>query len=148
MKKMVTFVLIIAIVIATSGSNFIPVNLPLLGIKITFSSKAYWDGTQCAPRDKGCCLHIEAGPTPEPGNIIGEISYSDQKGISLAISKKDGLSPAMFNELFKQGKFFLDGDATFQPEVLVKLGLKAGFQIAAGYYPYSIKDDLIVITFK
>jgi hypothetical protein len=148
MKKILTLVLIITVVIANAGRNFSPVKPPIFGIKIDFSSKAYWDGTKCAPRDKGCCLHLECGPTPEPGHIIGELSYTGQNGLSFTISKRNGLSPDMFNELFKQGKFLLDGDATFEQELLQKLGLKIGFQVASGYYPYTIKDDVIVIVFK
>jgi len=148
MKKILTFVLIITVIVANAGRNFSPVKAPIFGIKIDFSAKAFWNGSYCQQREKGCCLHIEASPTPDPGHIIGDLSYSDQNGLSFTISKKNRLAPDMFNDLFKQGKFLLDGDATFQQEVLVKLGLKTGFQISGGYYPYTIKDDMIIITFK
>ena len=148
MKKILTFVLIITVVIANAGKNFSPVKAPIFGIKIDFSSKAYWNGSFCAPRDKGCCLHLEVNPTPDPGHIIGEMAYSSQDGLTFTISKRNGLSPDMFNELFKQGKFLLDGDATFSQDVLGKLGLKPGFQVLSSYYPYTIKEDMIIIVFK
>jgi hypothetical protein len=148
MKKILIFVFIISVLVANAGMNFSPAKAPILGIKIDFSSKAYWDGTKCAPRDKGCCLHLECGPTPDPGHIIGDLSYTDQTGLLFTIYKRNGLSPDLFNELFKQGKFFLDGDATFQQELLDKLGLKRGFQIPSGYYTYTISNDVIIIVFK
>ena len=148
MKKILTLVLIITVLIANAGRNFNPVKPPIFGVKIDFSSKAYWDGTKCAPRDKGCCLHIEFTPIPEPGHIIGEMSYSDQTGLAFTISKKNGMSPEAFSELFKQGKFLLDGDATFSQELLLKIGLKTGFQVSSGYYPFTIKDDVIINVFK
>ena len=118
MKKILTMVLIITVVIANAGKSFSPVKPPIFGIKIDFSSKAYWNGTFCAPREKGCCLHLEAGPVPEPGHIIGELSNSDQNGLIFTVSKRNGLSDDLFNQLFRQGKFLLDGDATFQQDIV------------------------------
>jgi hypothetical protein len=93
-------------------------------------------------------LHIECDPVPDPGHIIGKISCSDTSGLKVAISNKNGLPPEMYNELFRNGKFLLDGDEAFEQVLLQKLGLNAGFQIASGYYPYTIKNDTMIIVFK
>jgi hypothetical protein len=121
---------------------------PVFGISITFTTKAYWDGTQCFPRERGCCIHIEFSPNPGPGQIAGEVSYSDQTGLVLTTSKKKGLLPETFNKLFQNGKFILDGEGTLSQDLLNRLKLKAGFRIPEGKYPYTVKDDMITITFK
>jgi hypothetical protein len=148
MKKILTFVLIITVVIANAGRNLSPVKAPIFGISIDFSSKAYWDGAKCAPRDHGCCLHISGAPSPEPGHIIGDMSYTDQAGLTLTISKTKGMSADTYNDLFRQGKFLLDGDATFSQDLLQKLSLRPGFRVLSGYYTYMVKDDMITIVFK
>ncbi len=35
------------------------IHASILGIKVSVSSKAYWNGEGCTPRDKGGCVHVE-----------------------------------------------------------------------------------------
>ena len=75
-----------------AANNYCIPSPSVLGIKISFSTKAYWDGTKCAPRDKGCCLHFELSMvSPGSGQIVGEMSYSAD-GLRLITSRKQGMT--------------------------------------------------------
>ena len=148
MKKIIILLFLISFfTVNAANSHYAPVP-PALGIKISFSSKAYWDGVKCAPRDKGCCLHLELNMvSPGPGQIVGEMSYSAD-GLRLITSRKQGMSADTFTELFKNGKFIVNGTGTFSQDLLSKLGLKDNFTIIEGEYPYTIEGDKISIIFK
>jgi hypothetical protein len=149
MKKVIIFVFLISIFTVVTANNMRVMNPPILGIKISFSTKAYWNGTECADRIKGCCLHIEMNMVPPgPGQIVGEISSSADGGLRLIASKKDGILQATFTDLFRKGKFIVNGTGTFSQDLLSKLGLDANFIIPEGEYPYSIEGDKITIIFK
>ena len=149
MKKLIIFIFLISFFTVNAVNHGSTPNPPLLGIKISFSSKAYWDGTKCAPRDKGCCLHLEMNPAPpDPGQIIGEMSNSMDGSLRLVISKKDGMTQDTFTDLFRKGKFIINGTGTFSRELLTKLGLNSNYIISEGEYLYTIEGDKITITFK
>lgn len=149
MKKIIIFFFLISFfTVSAVNHNSIP-NPPIFGIKISFSTKAYWDGNQCAPREKGCCFHIEMTMVPPgPGQISGEMSYSMEGGLRLTTSKKDGISVDAFTELFRKGKFIINGPGTFSQDLLSKLGLNANYIVPEGEYPYTIEGDKITIIFK
>jgi len=149
MKKVIIFVFLISFFTVITVNNTCIPNPSVLGIKISFSTKAYWDGTQCADRVKGCCLHIELTMVPPgPGQIVGEISRSADGGLRFIASKKDGISPDTFTDLFRKGKFIVNGTGTFSRDLLSKLSLDANFIIPEGEYPYSVEGDKITIIFK
>jgi len=125
-------------------------NVSPVGIGVSLSSKAYWDGpTQsCLPREKGFCLHIAINLMPVHGQIFGTIEQKEGKTLELTVSRNKGIDKETFYELFKAGKFIADGPITFSTDVLEKLKLPASYSIPAGEYPFSIEGDRITIYFK
>lgn len=151
MKKILSISSFILVVLLGSFQNSNAVNSAPLGVGISFSSKAYWDGTthSCLPRDKGCCIHIEFIPiVPGPGQINGTLEIRQNNEIAFSFSKRGGILSETWNELSKNGYFMLDGDGTFSQEILKKLGLPANFKLSEGRYPYTENGDVVTVVFK
>ena len=149
MKKIMMFV-ILSTIIFVSMNLYALRNSPMGLLSISFSSKAYWDGTMCAPREKGCCFHIEIGGIlrPQPGQITGDLNYSIDGSLIFTFSKTKGLLPETLKELCKSGKFIVEGEGTFQQEVLERIGYSGKLILPAGAYPYKENGDLIEVKFK
>ena len=154
MKK-ITFLSGLFLLIVISGLKTMaetPSSTSLLGITISFSTHAYWDGTtkSCLPRAHGWCLHfeIQAPATVPQGVIYGEISNNAVAGLTLTFSKKSGINPETFSSLFRDGMFQLEGSGTVSDDVLKKLGLSPLYVIPEGAYNYKESGDTVTISFK
>lgn len=154
MKKVYqVFVLLIIMIIANpSVKAESPAPSPLIGITIVFSTHARWDNEteSCVDRKRGWCLRlrIEIKSNLSNGVITGEIINQPSPGINLTINKKTGITPETYSQYFKDGKFYLDGEGTIQPELAKKLNLPKDYVIPEGYYNYREEGDLIIISFK
>jgi hypothetical protein len=126
--------------------------ITIIGVKIAFSTHAYWDGVtqSCLPRPHGWCLHIQIdAPAPTPQGVIqGEVSSSSTGVVTVSFKTKSGIDPATFSKYFTDGKFFLDGGATMSEDLAKQLGLSAKCTIPEGIYGYVISGDTVTITFK
>jgi hypothetical protein len=127
-------------------------SISLIGIKITISTHAYWDGAtqSCMPRPHGWCLHIQIdAPSTVPEGIIqGEVSSPSSGGLSLSFNTKSGIDAATFTKYFADGKFFLDGGATMSEELAKRLGVSPKCVIPEGTYSYMISADTVTVIFK
>jgi hypothetical protein len=123
-----------------------------LGISISFSTHSYWDGESksCLPRAKGWCLHFEmdAKAPATDGAIRGEVSNTATMGLSLSFNKKTGITPDMFSKLFRNGRFFLEGEVTMPEDLARKLELPTSFTIPEGYYNYKENGDIVTLFFR
>ena len=121
----------------------------IVGIDITFCTKAFWSGEQqtCLPREHGCCLHIGI-EVLAPGSVHGTISKDKNNDLLFIFSKKTGILPATFNELCRNNMFLVDGDGTFSSDLLKQLSLPADYRIRSGSYPYTEEDGNIIVRFK
>ncbi len=122
----------------------------IFNIHVVMSAKSYWDGASksCLPREKGGCCHIWFDRAIGPGQMGGNLEMDANLLFTFTTSKSKGMQPETFDQLFRGGKFILDGPLTFSQEVLSKLGLKNDFTIPGGAYPCSFNGDDIIITFK
>jgi hypothetical protein len=149
MKKITFFLTLVVIMIAsavvraTNSETFSQ-------IEVTFTSKAYWDGTtkSCLPRDKGCCLHISFNVPLLDHQIFGDLTNYEGQGVKLSFSKKSGIQKETLTDLTKTGKFYLDGEGTLSEELLKTLKLPLSFKISPGYYPYQESGDQVTVFFK
>jgi hypothetical protein len=153
MKK-VLFLISLSILVAAAFNGAIaenPAPSPLLGIKVSFSTKAYWDGStgSCMPRPRGWCLHIEIEVlTSVPDGIIsGELSNLSTTGFTFSFNRKTGITNETFSRYFTKGKVYVDGQITISEEVAKKLGLPPSYTIAEGTYGYTETRDVVTITF-
>lgn len=122
-----------------------------LPIHVVFSAKAYWDGPSksCIPREKGGCCHIWLGDMqPGAGEFVADIVLMKDKVIQATVSRGKGMNKETFLKYFSDGKFNLDGPITFDPAVLGRLGLDAGYVIPPGAYPVTTNGDQMTITFR
>ena len=146
-----TSVLLISLLLAVNGYSE-KVTPPLMrSIHIVFSAKAYWDGTtkSCTPREKGGCCHIwTERMVPGPGEIVGEMVLLKDKIILMTVSRSKGMNNETWRKYFSEGKFNFDGPITFDPEVLLNLGIDRNYILPASDYPYAVNGDNLTITFK
>jgi hypothetical protein len=152
MKKIILFISIMAFGLMTHASMVTETTTPstLSKFIFVFSSRAHWDGTtqSCLPQEKGWCLHIGFKSIILDGQIIGEGTYSTSTGLIFSFNQQTGVSRKTFDELFKNGKFFLDGPGTLSDEIIRMLRLPTNYSIPAGNYPYSVDGEMVHITFK
>ncbi len=154
MKKIIFLISVSLLILISSTKTTAgtPSSGSLLGISISFSTRAYWAGPEqgCQPRERGWCLHISIDATaPVPGGTIcGEISNLGTTGLMLSFNKKTGVTPETFTKFFKNGKFFIDGEGTMSEEIARKLGLAPSYSIPEGVYNYKETGDMVTITFK
>ncbi|MGA2822080.1 MAG: hypothetical protein ABSE72_00970 [Bacteroidales bacterium] len=151
MKKILIVASFILVILLGSFQKSNAVNSAPIGIGISFSSKAYWDGASqsCLPRDHGCCFHISINiEILAPGHINGTLDQSRNGTLTFSFSKSTGVLSSTFLELCKNGMFVLDETGTFSDEILKKLGLPSAFKLSSGEYPYVENGDTVTITFK
>lgn len=122
----------------------------IINIHVVFSSKAYWDGASqsCLPREKGGCCHIWADNFPGPGQIIGELAAEGPRLLTFTISRSKGIDRETFNEVFSRGKFSMNGEVSFSPEVLKKLSLPPSYAVPTGDYRFTVAGDIITVYFN
>jgi hypothetical protein len=154
MKKILLLISLSIIIITSFGKTYAepPASSSLLGITVSFSTKAYWDGAtkSCLPRTRGWCLHFEidvASPLHD-GTIRGELSNLTTTGLTLSFNKKTDVTAETFLTFFKSGKFLMDGDGTISEEIAKKLGLAASYVISQGAYSYKEFGDRVTINFS
>jgi hypothetical protein len=150
--KTVKYILILVAGILFGG-NVPAAGLPsgMLSVHVAVSAKAYWDGAtkSCIPREKGGCCHIWVeAMEPGPGEICGDMALIRGNIFQLSFSRGKGLNNDTWQRYFADGKFLADGPITFDPAVLMQLGLPGGYVIPSGSYPVAVNGDQIVITFK
>ena len=154
MKKILLFITLSLLMIISVVNTMAeaPSSASFLGISISFSTKAYWDGAtrSCLSRDRGWCLHFEidaAAPVHE-GTIRGELSNLTTTGLTLSFNKKTDVTAETFLTFFKSGKFLLDGDGTISEEIAKKLGLASSYVISQGAYSYKEFGNRVTISFS
>jgi hypothetical protein len=147
MKKII--VLLPVLMLMLMGKGVQAYSSPV-GIGIDFCTKAYWDGQtkSCQPREHGFCLHITIEVVILQGHMIGSINNTQADGLTFTFSKKTGILQSTFDELFKGGYFVMDGEGTLSDDLLQKLGLKEGYRIPAGKYPFYENDGVVTIKFR
>lgn len=114
-------------------------------LSVSVSSKSYWNGTGCTPREKGGCVHIEIGTDLVSGTFNGELNNDGKGNISIVISRTNGITDEDFNTYFKDGVFSVGGPLTFDPKTLEGVGYDGSSQFTKGSYPYTVKGDIIII---
>ena len=122
-----------------------------LPVHVVFSAKAYWDGPSksCIPREKGGCCHIWLdGMEPGAGEITADIVLVKDKIIQATVSRGKGMTKETFMRYFSEGKFNIDGPITFDPAVLSRLCIDAGYVVPTGAYPVNTNGDQMTIIFR
>jgi hypothetical protein len=152
MKKIFLLVSLSLLMAVTSAKASASTTAPLLGLRVSFSTHAYWDGVtkSCLPRPKGWCLHfeIEAITIVQTGSIRGDISNLATTGLTLSFNKKTGIASETFSRYFSNGRFWLEGEGTIAGDVLARLGLPASYVIPEGWYNYAETGDMVTIIFR
>ncbi len=138
MKK-ITFLLAVIIVMISATTS------KATGISVSFSTKAYWSNTPpagCLDRPRGWCFHISV----DLDGILGVINNTG--GVLVLTFDKKAISTDQYSQIFKDGKFYLDGEGTFSEELLKKLNLPTGFVLKPGYYQSEQIGEYFKVFFK
>jgi hypothetical protein len=85
---------------------------------------------------------------PGAGEITAEIVLVKDKIIQATVSRGKGMTKETFMRYFSEGKFNLDGPITFDPAVLSRLGIDAGYVVPPGAYPVNTNGDQMTIIFR
>jgi hypothetical protein len=138
MKKLIVAAVIL---LSTTAQMFAGIT-----VGIVVSTKSHWDGSVCAPTEKGCCIRIfTGGAFLSKDEFGGNIFYDRTQGLVLTLSKKD-LGSTLFSSYFGGGTFLVDADSPISSDVLQKISFSSkSFTIKQGKYQYSIDGDIITI---
>jgi hypothetical protein len=135
MKKIKFLFFTLAILMAAQN---IHANILGLGVKVTVTSRAYWDGTGCVPRDKGGCVHIEFNM---PSNAF-QLNNAD--GSLTLQANSEILNNPNYKDLFSNGTFYI-GAITIEKNALIQVKYSGSNSFPDKRYQYSEKNGVITI---
>ncbi len=131
MKKMM-MMLVVVLAICSLDTKAV-------GIKVSISPKAYWDGTGCKPRPKGGCVHVEA----EINLLAFELSNNGGK-LELKADRSI-LNDPLYGHMFQSNTFYV-GEITIDQNILKQLNFNPKTVFADKEYKYRISGGQIIIT--
>jgi len=135
MKKMKFLFFTLAILMAAQN---IHANILGLGVKVTVTSRAYWDGTGCVQREKGGCVHIEVNL---PSNAF-QLNNAD--GSLTLQANSEIINNPNYKDLFSNGTFYV-GAITIEKNALTQVKYSGSNMFPDKRYKYSEKNGVITI---
>lgn len=142
MKK----ILVIAAILVASSLKM----MAGITVGVTFTTKAHWNGSECANVDKGLCVRLTVGTAIQTSeSFTGSMTYDKAQGLILTFNKVKELDRSILNSYFGQGAFHVDADSPISNEVLQKIGFpnaSKGFTILKSNYKYIQNGDNLTVV--